>query len=134
MVLLLHVADDHLTVQLPLPDLSTLTQAELSALRTYLSAKCKEARKESSRLIGKVVVVRDLWLKTIALKGDATAEEREEVNAPFYQEAMKYPELFVSYAWANSLSTLDHHVWTAMMERSKLVEAEKSTKKPSRTT
>jgi hypothetical protein len=127
------VADDYLTVQLPLPDLSTLTQAELTALRTYLNAKCKEARKESSRLIGKVVVVRDLWLKTIALKGDATAEEREAVNAPFYQEAMKHPELFVSYAWANSLSTLDRHIWATMMDRSKLMEAEK-TKKSSRTT
>ena len=123
------MADNRLTTQLPLPDLSALTQTELSALRAYLTVKSKEARKEASKLLGKVVPVRDLWLKTIALKESATDEEREEVLAPFYREVMKHPEVFVSYAWANSLATLDKHVWDAMLELAKTQIPEKVRKK-----
>ena len=113
------VVDNRLTTQLPLPDLSALTQAELSALRAYLTVKSKEARKEATKQLSKVVPVRDLWLKTIALKEDSTDEEREEVLTPFYREVVRHPEVFFSYAWANSLATLDKHVWDAMLELSK---------------
>lgn len=123
------VADNRLTTQLPLPDLSALTQVELSTLRAYLTVKSKEARKEATKLLGKVPPVRDLWLKTIALKEDSTEEEREEVLAPFYREVMRHPEVFVSYAWANSLATLDKHVWDAMLELSKSQTPEKAKKK-----
>ena len=112
-----------------MPDLSALTQAELSALRAYLTVKSKEARKEATKLLGKVTPVRDLWLKTIALKETATDEERESVLAPFYREVMKHPEVFVSYAWANSLAALDKHVWDAMLERAKTEIPEKARKK-----
>jgi hypothetical protein len=106
-----------------------LTQAELSALRAYLTVKSKEARKEATKLLGKVPPVRDLWLKTIALKESATDEEREGVLTPFFQEVMKHPEVFVSYTWANSLAILDRHVWDAMLELSKSQVPEKTKKK-----
>ena len=123
------VADNRLTTQLPLPDLSDLTQAELSALRAYLTVKSKEARKEATKLLGKDPSVRDLWLKTIALREDATDEEREGALSPFYREVMRHPEVFLSYAWANALATLDKHVWDAMVELSKTQTPEKTKKK-----
>lgn len=128
-MLTLLVADNRLTTQLPLPDLSDLTQAELSALRAYLTVKSKEARKDATKLLSKDASVRDLWLKTIALKEDATAEEREGVLAPFYREVMRHPEVFLSYAWANALATLDKHVWDAMVELSKTQTPEKAKKR-----
>jgi hypothetical protein len=124
------VADSRLTTQVPLPDLSTMTHAELSALRTYLTVKSREARKEANKLLGKVPAVRDLWLKTVALKETATDEEREEVQAPFYQEVMRHPEVFVAYAWANALSTLDKHIWETMLELAKVMIPEKVRKRP----
>lgn len=105
---------------IPLPDLSHLTHAELSALRGYLTTKSKEARKEATKVIGKDHKVRDLWLKTLGLKSDATPDERAEVENPFYEEILRYPEAFVLYAWANGLATLDRHVWETMLERSKI--------------
>jgi hypothetical protein len=129
-VLPLLVADNRLTTQVPLPDLSALNQAELSALRAYLTLRSKEARKEATKLLGKVASVRDLWLKTVALKETATDEEREEVLYPFYQEVMRHPEVFVAYAWANSLATLDKHVWGAMLELAKTQVPEKVRKRP----
>ena len=119
------MAGNRLTTQVPLPDLSALTQAELSALRAYLTVKSKEARKEATKHLSKVIPVRDLWLKTLALKEDSTDEEREEVFAPFYREVMRHPEVFVSYVWANSLATLDKHVWDAMLELSKTLPPKK---------
>ena len=123
------VADNRLTTQLPLPDLSDLTQAELSALRAYLTVKSKEARKDATKLLSKDASVRDLWLKTLGLKEDTTDEEREVVLSPFYREVMKHPEVFLSYAWANALATLDKHVWDAMVELSKTQTPEKAKKR-----
>jgi hypothetical protein len=97
-----------------------LTQAELSALRTYLVTKSKEARKEATKVLGKDTNVRDLWLKTLALKSEATPEERAVVENPFYEEILRHPESFVVYAWANGLATLDKHVWKTILERSKV--------------
>jgi len=128
-VLIPLVADNRLTTQVPLPDLSSLTQAELSALRAYLAIKSRESRRDATKLLGKVASVRDLWLKTVALKETATEVEREEVLVPFYQEVMRHPEVFISYAWANSLSTLDKHVLDAMLELAKTQVPEKAKKK-----
>lgn len=105
---------------IPLPDLSHLTHAELSALRGYLTTKSKEARKEATKVIGKDTKVRDLWLKTLGLKSDATPEERAAVEVPFFEEILRHPEAFVLYAWANGLATLDRYVWETMLERSKV--------------
>jgi hypothetical protein len=105
---------------IPLPDLSHLTQAELSALRGYLTTKSREAHKDAMKMLGKDHKVRDLWLKTLGLKSDAPPEERAEVETSFYEEILRHPEAFVLYAWANGLATLDRYVWETMLERSKV--------------
>ena len=115
---------------IPLPDLSHLTQVELSVLRGYLTTKSKEARKEATKVIGKDPKVRDLWLKTLGLKSDATPEEKAAVETPFYQEILRQPEAFVLYAWANGLATLDRHVWETMLDRSKVTAVKKPSSKP----
>jgi hypothetical protein len=109
-----------LTTPIPHPDLSHLNQAELSALRGYLTVKSKEARRDATKVLGKYPKARDLWLKTLGLKSDATPEERAEVEAPFYEEIVRHPEAFVLYAWANGLATLDRYVWESMVELSKV--------------
>ena len=111
---------------IPLPDLSHLNHAELSALRAYLNTKSREARKDAMKVLGKDHKVRDLWLKTLGLKEDTPPEERTEVETVFYSEIVRNPEAFVVYAWANGLATLDRYVWEKMLELSKVTPVKKT--------
>ena len=126
------VSEERLTTPIPLPDLSHLTQAELSALRAYLTPKSREARKEAGKVLMKAPKAKDLWLKTVALKEDIPPEERSAVMTEFYEEVLRHPDAFLVYAWANALSTLDRHVWDEMLRRSKVTDDEKAAKKSRR--
>lgn len=117
------VADNHLTLPVPLPDLTHLTQAELASLKGAIASRTKEARKDSVKALGKIPVVRDLWLKIVALPSTTSEEERAGITEPFHRECLRHPDAFLVYAYANALWTLDRHIWEEMLRRSKEAEA-----------
>lgn len=114
------VADSHPTVPVPMPDLSHLTHAELTTLRSYFTTQSRELRRKAIQVMGKYPTVKSLWMKTVALPAGATQEERDAIWVPFHREVLRYPEAFFLYAWANTLVTLDKYLWDAMVERSKI--------------
>jgi len=117
------------SLPIPLPDLSHLTQAELTALRSAIAAESKEARKTAVKLLGKTPVVKDLWMKSMGLPTSTPPEERALVMDPFHRECLRYPETFLVHAWANALWVLDRHIWDEMVKRSKAAEEANPKKK-----
>jgi hypothetical protein len=127
--ILLIVPGEFQSLPIPLPDLSHLTQAELAALRSSISAESKEARKTAVKLLGKTPVVKDLWLKSVGLPTATPPEERALIMDPLHRECLRYPETFLRHAWANALCVLDRHIWDEMVKRSKAAEEAKPKKK-----
>lgn len=123
------VSSEYQTLSVPLPDLSHLTQAELVALRSLLTVKAKEARKESVKTLSKIPIVKDLWMKLIGLPSTASDETRAEIMNPLNKECLRYPEAFLVHAWANSLRVLECHVWDEILKRSKEEAERKGPKK-----
>ena len=105
---------------IPLPDLSHLSNTELSLFRGVLATKAKEARKDSVKAIGKSKDLKALWLKSVSVPGSATPEERAAAIDPFHQEILKNPEEFLVHAWTNALWVLDQHVREEMLKRSRM--------------
>lgn len=112
------MAVDHLSTPVPLPDLSHLKPAELSALRGFIGSQMKEARKRSIQLLSKTDI-RGLWMDTVTSKPNATEDEKADALRHFQREVLRYPEAFLAYAHANSLHVLDKAIWDEMVRRSK---------------
>ena len=109
------------TLPITVPDLSHLTLTELAAIRGYIATQTREARKASNKVLGgKQGALRALWMKTLGMRADVAAAEREEIIGAFEAELLRAPEAFVKYAVANSLFRIDGAIKDEMLRRSRL--------------
>jgi len=98
-----------------MPPLDHLTMAELSALRNELHRAGRGARKDASKAIMKEPGLKNLWLKTISLKG--TDEQQATTLEAFNRALVQYPVCFLKHAYANSLILIDGAIHEEALKR-----------------
>jgi hypothetical protein len=99
-----------------LPDLTLVKNTDVKTLRDYIYAERRKARKEATKLISKEPKLRDAWMTSL---GTGSEEVKAEASALLEREVMCYPEVFLKYAWANALTSLENALQGELIERSK---------------
>lgn len=123
---------EHVSLPIRTPDLTHLSNEELHALRSKVASMTREARKRANNAILKHPTLKDPWFKSMSVKGDDP--EREEVMRRLEQQLLRFPEAFLSYAYANSLFVLDEAFRQEMLRRSLPANAPKKKKQATAST
>lgn len=108
---------EHVVLPVHLPDLSSIQNADIKALRSRIQTEGRKARAEASKAIYKEDILRKPWMTSL---GNGSDEDKAEARRVFEQEILRYPDAFLRHAWANALSSLDNALLGEMIRRSHL--------------
>lgn len=114
--------DDHLraseygSLPVSLPELTHLTTQELAAFKSFINSQVREARKKSNQLLSKNEELRKLWMATLTIK----VEGDPKIHRDAFQRALvRFPPVYLAYAYVTSLFVLDEAIRDEMTRRSK---------------
>lgn len=111
---------NHVALNVHVPDMTGITNAELQAIRSHIQSVNRETRKKSNVLMGKEEGLRPFWLKTLGMGTRSSPEEKKAAHEAFERELLRHPAAFLSYAMANSLVSIDSIIRDEIMRRTKI--------------
>jgi hypothetical protein len=108
----------HLSLPMKLPCIDQLNLKELHGLHHAFTARRKEARSKANKLLAKNPVLSSLWTKS--LSSNLSGEEKSFVFGTLDMALLKHPDIYISYAEANTMTLLSEAIWCEIVRRTAL--------------